>query len=152
MTRKGFNPNWKKDGDWQPITETPADASETTKRLLSIARKGDGVVVLRSREFPSILRIRHIDPAYALMTVRSFTRQEPTVTITPRLQNMAFDKAFRVAFPEANPNAWKPGKPPYSAEPRYVGEPTELISEIEKILPRMIDRILTKEKPERTHA
>jgi hypothetical protein len=145
MARKAFNPNWTKDGDWQVISAIPADASDKTKRLISIARKADGVGVFSSPKFPSMLRIRYSDPAFALMTIRSFTRQEPTVTITPRLQG----KAFKDVFPEANPNAWKPGKKPYSAEPRYVGKPAELESEIEKILPRIIERILTKERSKR---
>ncbi len=149
MARKAFNPNWKKDGDWQEITAIPADASDTTKRLFSIARRADGVVILSSPKFPSMLRVRYSDPPYALMTIRSFTRQEPTVTITPRLQDRAFDKVFKEAFPEADAKAWKPGKPPYAAEPRYVGEPTGVVSEIEKILPRMIERILTKEHAQR---
>ena len=101
MARKGFNPNWIKVNDWQAITGTPADASDKTKRLLSIARKADGVRVFGSPRFPLMLRIRYRDPAFALMTIRSFTRQEPTVTITPRLQG----KAFKDVFPEANPNA-----------------------------------------------
>jgi hypothetical protein len=139
----GYDPTWKK--DWQPISETPEEASETTKRLVSIARRADGVVVLRSPKCPSMLRIRYRDPDYAIMTIRSFSRQQPTVTITPRLRDRAFVKAFTEAFPEADARAWKPGKHPFSAEPRYVGEPTELVSEVEKILPRMIERILTME-------
>jgi hypothetical protein len=149
MARKAFNPNWKRDGHWQVISAIPADASETTKRLLGIAQRADGVVVLSSPKFPSILRVRYSDPPYALMTIRSFTRQEPTVTITPRLQDRAFHKVFKEAFPEADAMAWKPGKPPYSAEPRFVGEPTRLVSEVEKILPRMIERILTNEHAKR---
>lgn len=72
MARKAFNPNWKKDGDWQVITAIPADASDTTKRLFGIARRANGVEVLSSPKFPSMLRVRYSDPPYALMTIRSF--------------------------------------------------------------------------------
>ena len=134
----GYNPEFLKANKWTEVRATPEDASDRTRKLLSIARKASKDVRVYRKD--NMLRVRYghdTESALSLFTIRALTKDTPTITLTPRLREEKFAEVFK----GTDSKAWKPtGAPPFDAELKHVGEDSKLVSRMTKILPKMIER------------